>query len=302
MVSPFRKFQAIWEEFIKTKDKPHDYRNFIQCWLAQFWTEKKSVSSVGLVATKKQNYNLMSVPDSVKVLITGIDTQDDCLYIVTYGFGKESVWLINQERVLCDIGSTNVDDLTEIINMHVYGINYYTRQSIKWKVGLATWDSGGHRTQQIYEVVRKFPNVVAIKGRNAQSKSVLWSEADTHYNIRTVEYLDETESKMAGDKFFLPENVDNDFIVQFCNMEKIQKMDRKKGMIYQWESRGQDHYRYASSYAFAGQDIYIRNVGLLRDRLQEDTFIYNPADENKKPKDSDEARLSKASKYDYYNY
>jgi len=36
LVSPFRSFQQIWREFMQTKDKLHDYKNFWQCWLAEF--------------------------------------------------------------------------------------------------------------------------------------------------------------------------------------------------------------------------------------------------------------------------
>lgn len=297
MVSPFRSFARIWKEFIETKDKLHDYKNFIQCWLARFWKETKSKSSVDILTGRKAEYYKNSVPEGVKVLVAGIDTQDDSLYITTWGLGyRLETWLINEERVECDITTTNAEDLFTIVKSHVFRTTYFDADGRAWAVAMTAWDSGGHRTKEIYTAIRRFPNVIAIKGRNDLTRSVKYSVNETHWNVRTVEYLEETESASVREQFHLPTNVSFEFLVQFCNHVKTEHQT-PKGVKYVWEAKGPDHFRFSSAYAHVCLDIPIRDVGTLRSRLNEPNFSYNPAEairkriEQEEPKEKPEEFL-----------
>jgi phage terminase large subunit GpA-like protein len=307
LVSPFRKFQRIWDEYKDTKDRPEDYKNFIQCWLAQFWKEGKSKATIDeLKLHQRDYYTVGEIPKGVQFLIGGIDTQDDALYIAIFGMGLGmKTWLIDEDRIPCDITTTNEEDLYSIIKSNVIDRKYHDADSNAWQVGLVAWDSGGHRTKEIYSVVKKFPQVIAIKGRNVQMRSISYSKKETHYNIRTIEYLEETEDRAAKDNFNLPENVSLEFMVQFAAKKKLITPNKRTGQPkVEWINRGADHFRMASCYAFSCLDIQIKNIGTLRSRLKDPNFIYNPL--KAEPRQKGQARSgrprSPAAKYNSYHY
>ena len=278
LVSPFRSFQRIWDQYKETKDKIHDYKNFIQCWLANFWREEKSKATYdNLKLHKRDFYTKGEVPAGCQVLLGGIDTQDDSLYMTVYGFSHKEIWLVEEERIMADITTTDEMDLEMMILSNMTNRIFYSAGGQKWKVAMCAWDSGGHRTKEIYSVVRKLPQVIAIKGRNLQMRTVSYSKKETHWNIRTIEYLEETESRASGENFHLPENTSLEFLVQFSNRHKETVVHKRTGAPkIEWTSRGPDHFRFASAYAFTCLDVPIAKIGLLRSRLKDTTFIYNP--------------------------
>lgn len=291
LVSPFRSFDRIWNEFKRTEKKIQDYKNFIQGWLAEFWKDTQSKTNEKLLKSCRRNYySRGEVPKGVQVLLSGIDTQDDSLFVVTYGFGGDKTWLIDEDRIMCEIPNTNEEDIEGIIFANVMNRLYYDADGKPWKVGLAAWDSGGHRTKMVYEVVRRFPRLVAIKGRNNQMRTISWSEKETHYNIRTIEYLEETEFIAQTDRFNLPHNVSLEFMVQFANRRKETLITKSTGAPKtQWMARGPDHFRHASCYCFSCLDIPMSKIGIIRSRLKDKNFSYNPVNQNltRKKEDSE---------------
>lgn len=279
MVSPFRSFSRIWKEYNETKDKPHDYKNFIQCWLSRFWKEGYSKNSPDSIKLRKSPYSIGEVPNGVKVLVGGIDTQDDALYYVIYGFGADNqVWLIDEAELLCDMHTTNSEDLRDLVVTGILNNVYVGKEDNRqWSFVICAWDSGGHRTKEVYDVTRKVRQMIAIKGRNTQNRSVLYSEKETHYNIRTEEYLNETEAIAQTEKFHVPENVSLQFIQQFGAQAKLKEQNAKTGRVtWRWISKGADHLRLASAYAFACLDIPISGLGTLRAKLRDQKFELNP--------------------------
>lgn len=278
MVSPFRSFDRIWTEFIETKDKLHDYRNFVQTWLAQFWKQGFSRSNIESIKLHKIGYKLGQVPAGVKVLVLGIDTQDDALFYTVWGFGFDNeCWLVDEGNLQCQISTTNEDDLFALVQGNLVNAIYLGEDDREWKIAIGAWDSGGHRTKEVYSVCRKVRQILPIKGRNNQARRVMFSKADTHYNIRTEEYLDETENVAVTNKFHLPEDVSLEFMAQFVNKAKLKDQNRKTGhVIWRWTTKGADHLRMASAYAFSCLDIPISAIGTIRSSLRKKDFEMNP--------------------------
>jgi phage terminase large subunit GpA-like protein len=279
MVSPFRSFKRIWDEYCATKDHLGDYKNFVQAWLAQFWKEGISKNNVESIKLRKSSYSIGNVPKGVKVLCGGIDTQDDSIFFTIYGFGNnKQVWLIDEGQILCDMHTTNAEDLKDIIITGIVNNVYIGEEDGRqWSFVICAWDSGGHRTKEVYEVTRKVRQIVAIKGRNQLNRSVVYSEKETHYNIRTEEYLNETESIAQTESFHVPHNVSPQFLQQFGAQAKLKKEHPRTGKVtFEWVSKGADHLRLASAYAFSCLDIPIANIGTLRRRLNDLNFELNP--------------------------
>lgn len=287
--SPFRSWQAIWDEFKRTKDKPHDYKNFWQCWLARFWEEARTRNSVETLEERKGEYLQYEVPENTKVLLGGLDTQDGAIYFVVYAFTyhpikKEvHIYLIDEDEVMCDIAITDEEDLILLAREHLHDKIYVHRDGTEWKVMLAGWDSGGHRTKEIYAACSKLPRIVAVKGRNRLNRRIQYSTKDTHYNVKTIEYLEETDEIAAGNRFHLPKNVSQQFVKQFCSVGKVEKQNRKTGAIeIEWRVKGANHLRDATCYCFACLDIPIGRIGkgfsTIRDKLKVEGFKLNPVE------------------------
>jgi len=286
LVSPFRSFQRIWQEYVDTKNKIQDYRNFIQCWLAKFWRERKSDLSSDQLKTHKRSYLKGTVPKGVQFLVGGMDTQDDCLYLVVYGFGeKNSVWLIDEQKIPCEISTTDADDIELLVAQSVVYRTFYGEDGTKWRATMTAWDSGGHRTKDVYSVVRRMPRLIAVKGRNLNVRSISWSKKETHYNVRTMEYLEQTGDHSMKENFHLPANVSLEYLIQFANRVKSTIVHNRTGAPKtEWIVLGPDHLRVASAYAFSCLDVNVRSIGTLRNRLNDPQFICNPGGGTHKPR------------------
>jgi len=290
-VSPFRSFNQMQDEYRAAKDKPHDYINFLQCWLARFRTMSATKTSVDKIKTHKdKSYVKGEVPGGVRLLMTGIDTQDDSLYYVVLGFGFYcEVWLIDENMIPCEMETTTWIDLQGIVKGHILDKHYLGKNGETWKVGFGSWDSGGHRTKEVYMAVRSLRGrIVAMRGHHKLTRSVLYSKKETHYNIRRDEYLAETEHKMSAEKdFHLPHNVSFDFMRQFANMQRQRTPDRSGKSKWSWSSTGDEHFRMACVYAFACLDISLGKRGDFRGRLRDKSFKLNPKITAKQETDAD---------------
>ena len=283
LVSPFRSFTQIWNEFVNTKDKLHDYKNFIQCWLARFWKDKESKANSEILIRRKGDYVVGQINDKIKVLLGGIDTQDTCLYYVVHGFGvseskKMESWLVDEGRIDCDINITDAEDLKILVQSHIAGKDYIADNGEHWKTAMIAWDSGGHRTAEVYAASRKIANVVAIKGKNNQSRSIIYSKIEKLFTIRSIEYMDECDELSQTELYHLPKNVSQEFLNHWISKIKVRRPNKKTGEDKpEWITLGAEHLKDASAYSFSCLDIPIRGIGLIRARLRDVSFKYNPA-------------------------
>lgn len=279
MDSPFRTFHMIWNKYVQTKDKLHDYKHFIQCWLAQFWQEDVSKTSISHLKTHCKPYDKGDVPSQVKVLTLGIDTQDDGLYCVVRGFGaKKYSALIDEYFISCPIDDTSETELIKIITRDVMG-KIYLGENSSWTIGLAAIDTGGHRTKELYRLAANFPKLLLIKGRDTQNTRYSYNKELNLYLVRTCEYLEETEIKCNSDEFVLPRNVSNDYLMQFCNSRKVKEYNKRTGeekVI--WKKIGRNDFRMADVHAWICLDIPTSR-GVFRNEVEKEEFKYNPFSE-----------------------
>jgi phage terminase large subunit GpA-like protein len=275
-VSPFRSFNRIWNKHEDVKNKLHDYKNFYQCWEAEFWVDDISkTSAVKLKQRKVDTYTKGEVPQSVRVITTGIDTQDDGFYVVVRGWGsRKYTGLIDQYYIPCSMETASRDDVIEAfqkIEEHIY-----IGEKVRWKSCLTAIDTGGHRTKELYEAIANFNNFIMVKGRNSQHVRFSYNKDLNLYLVRTCEYLDETEERSDSTSFILPRDTDDDFCIQYCNIRKIKETNKKSGenkII--WKKTGQCDYRMADVHSFICLDIPT-DLGVLRHKIEEEFFEYNP--------------------------
>lgn len=281
--SPFRTYYAIVQKFLQTKDKLHDYRHFIQCWLGKFWVDDISKTSVSNLQARTKPYDKKDVPKGVKVLFIGIDTQDNGFYCVCRGFGANKFTaLVDEFFCLCPIDVADDADIMQILTRDIMDRIYVGSDGEKWKISVAAIDTGGHRTKTIYRVAANFPKLILVKGRDNQSTTYSYNKELNLYLVRTSEYLEETEKKCEAPNWWLPNNVSTDYLTQFVNVRKIREKNKKNGeekVI--WKKIGQCDYRFADIHTFVPLDIPTEH-GIIRSRIEEEDFILNPCLDERK--------------------
>jgi hypothetical protein len=300
MESPFRTFHQIYDKYCQTKDKLHDYKHFIQCWLAQFWVDDISKTSVSNLRTHCSTYDKKDVPSQVKVLFAGIDTQDSGFYCVVRGFGADKYTaLVDEFFCPCRIDNADEEEIIKIISRDIMD-RIYLGKAGHWTIAMAAIDSGGHRTSTIYKVATAFPKLVVCKGRNEQSVTINYNKEINLYLVRTCEYLDETEIKSELSSFILPNNVSPDYLTQFCNVRKVQEINKKTGeKKIIWKKTGQCDYRFADVHSFICLDI-LTDRGIVRSEVEKDNFLWNPYAELTKMRQERAERISNTEESDSF--
>lgn len=286
--SPFRSFAAIWKEYLQTKDKLHDYKNFIQCWLARFWIEDKSKTSM-LVLKQRKHPELFKgdVPLWPKVILAGVDTQDNGFYVSVRAFGSgRRTHLVDQFFIPCALMDVlNYEEIVRLFNTHIFNRVYATvgppSKSKKWRIFMAGIDTGGHRTKEIYAASDFLPRLRLVKGVGSEQQKIpiTYNNDLNLYLVKTGEYLEETDHCSTQETFTLFNNVEDDFLVQYVNVRKTELENKRTGeKTAVWKKIGQCDYRYADIHNFICLDIPT-DRGMIRNHLEESDFILNPYQE-----------------------
>lgn len=301
MSSPFRSFQAIWEEFKQTKDKLHDYKNFWQCWLAKFWIDDISKTSVEKLEKHKIEDACGVVPEWCKVLTGGIDSQKAGFYVTIRAWGENRITrLVDAYFLECRLPTSHASDVRRVIKRDVTDRIFTTLKGDKWKLGLYAIDTGGNRTKQIYEGTAGLERIIWVKGRDNQNLTISFNKEIGLYLVRTVEYLDETEEKSFSESFELPCNVPKEYLRQWVNLRKTRKVNKSTNEItFIWKHVGQFDYRMADIHSFICLDI-TTSVGTFRRELEKSTFFFNPL--IKKIEDEAQSVQEMADSEDSENY
>lgn len=301
IASPFRSLQAIFNEFMQTKDKIHDYKNFWQAWLAKFWIEDISKTTVEDMRKRiSKEVTKGEVPDWCQFITAGVDSQGTGFYLAVYawGFGKRTI-LIDDFFIDCPVATSNADDVYKLFKREIEDKYYRDKNGKAWQIALWAIDTGGNRTKQLYEACSELQRVIMVKGRNSQNLTISHNAKINLYLVRTIEYLEETEMRSIGQNYELHHNVSEDFLSQFINIRKVNKQNKTTGETKViWKPVGQFDFRMAAVHAFICLDIPT-NVGTLRREVENKEFTYNPLVKNIESTVTEETLEQMSSGSDY---
>lgn len=167
LYSPWVRWRALAEEWCKVwadRDK-RGQQEFVNLQLGEVWTVGgDEISAEGL--EKNRDDYPAEVPDGVLLLTAGVDVQDNRLEaeIVGWGEGRES-WGIHYAIIPGD--TTNLGTGGPWMRLDALLARTWARADGS---ALSLWcaciDSGGHRTQEVYQFTRDrlARNIFAIKG------------------------------------------------------------------------------------------------------------------------------------------
>lgn len=180
-------------EFLSAKHQVDEYRDDhdLRVWtntvLAETWNEDRGRTVPWAhIKHRAGGYDMGVVPRGGLLLACGVDTQDDRLEAVVRAWGRsEESWLVYHGRLWGDPNTEEpwkqLDDLLKRGWKHESGAEL--------RVVSCAVDSGGHRTQAVYNYARqRDPLVIAIKGANQPNRPVIGrpSYVDVTYDGETV--------------------------------------------------------------------------------------------------------------------
>jgi phage terminase large subunit GpA-like protein len=151
LMSPWLTLETIVREFVRSKHDPFLLQTWVNLMLGEPWEEsKEAISSAGLISRCKP-YGPESVPDAVRMLCAGVDTQDDRLEISVVGFGvRDETWLITHEVLHGDPALPQLwDELDQFLRLR------FQRQDGKiMPIVACCIDSGGHHANAVFNFCR----------------------------------------------------------------------------------------------------------------------------------------------------
>ncbi len=132
--------------------------------MARAWEGMGDSPSWELLAARVESYEEKTIPaDAGLVILTcAIDTHDTRLDVLVKAWGQdEESWLVYHTKIHGDPNSPEVWDAADMM----INAGYETEDGHILKIISVCVDSGGHRTQAVYNYCReRFPKIVAIKG------------------------------------------------------------------------------------------------------------------------------------------
>lgn len=163
LASRWKTWESIVDDFLTAKKQGRErLMVWVNTMLGQSWEEASDVDINELLAKRREYYNCL-IPKPVVALTCGVDTQDNRLEyeIVGWGLGRVS-YGIKYGIILGDpLLPETWDKLSEVLFAE------YTRaDGLKMNILATCIDSGGHKTEQVYDYCREhfLQNVYAIKG------------------------------------------------------------------------------------------------------------------------------------------
>lgn len=163
LISPWKTWESLVDEFLTAKKEGREaLKVFINTRLGECFEEESEIDFNDLLSKRRQYYNC-NIPKEVLALTCGVDTQDNRLEyeIVGWSQGKTS-WGIKYGIILGDPAHKETwDKLSEVLFA-----DYIREDGLKMHIMSTCVDSGGHKTEQVYDYCREkfLKNVYAIKG------------------------------------------------------------------------------------------------------------------------------------------
>lgn len=145
-------------------------RSFRNTTLGEVYTPpEQEIIQTSALTRLGNHYTLESVPAFVDYVVAGIDTQDNAFPYLICGFSRDckKCALLKASVILGDLRTQAPwEALKNILN----SFSCKTEDGRTLHIMLASIDSGGHHTQDIYALSMLSPRIRAVKGRSTYGK------------------------------------------------------------------------------------------------------------------------------------
>lgn len=180
--SPNSTWAKIAAKFLKVKDKPTQFRVFVNTVLGETWVDRGQAPKWRLLFRRREAYRIGTVPRPVEVLTGGVDVQKDRFVweVVGWGLDKQA-WVIDAGILWGDTSDAATWRQLDAL----LGREYPSADGARlWSIAKLAIDSG-YNTQEVYNWARKYRigwRVIACKGV-ATARSLLGTASAVELNI-----------------------------------------------------------------------------------------------------------------------
>jgi phage terminase large subunit GpA-like protein len=167
----FVSWRQIASEFWKAKDNIQSIKVWVNTRKGEVYDEPGIQPEWTEIKARAEAYEALTVPLGGLLLTAGVDVQDDRLAVVVraWGLGEES-WLVWYGEIY---GDTSQDMVWSQLDQILYR-TFDRADGAGLRITSAGVDSGGHRTQEVYNYCRtRTPIVFALKGASIAAKPVI---------------------------------------------------------------------------------------------------------------------------------
>ena len=275
LYSPFTRFSDIAREFMRSKDDPDLFHNFVNSWLAEPWEDTKLKTNADMVAERQTETPEWILPPWTKLITGGVDVQENCLYWTIRAWGD---YMTSQN--IAHGQATSMAEVEKIMNTEFS----MPGSGEKLVVSLALVDSGD-QTDAVYEFcLINSEWALPCKGTPTMQ---------SHYRLSTVNkagskaygmtlvLVDGGKYKdMIAGRMRKPNGTGSWMVYQGCDLEYAEQVtaehkitERAGGKdTLKWvlkTSHADNHYLDCEVYAAAAADVLGVRSLFLQDRTEE---------------------------------
>lgn len=178
-LSPWMALEEIVRDFLMSKDWMPKLKTWVNTIKGEPWEERGETSSADQLAERVEAYDDQSLPEGVRLVTAGVDTQDDRLEYSLIGWGDgEEAWVIRHDVVMGDPAEvTTWAELDTVLK----DARFRTDDDRTLKVRAACVDSGGHHGAMVlsFARARESRRIYATKGvgNDHRGSKPIWGRA-----------------------------------------------------------------------------------------------------------------------------
>ena len=229
--------------------------------------------------SKKHNYKQRGIdskfPAFVKILIAGIDSQDDGFYLVVrgYGMGMESI-LVREKFIYCRMCEQGNEQLDEVFNKfftEVYKKPYIRSDGVELPIYFGFIDRGGHRAQAVDYLCTRLPWLHPYIGSPREAAPLIErSKTSSHYMGNTKNLSRIVNNRIQSEYFHLCVDFSKEYAEQLLSQYDEEYIDTRGVKKRRWIVNLPDHYRDCENLCEAA--VILNNLQIYtfsEDRLNE---------------------------------
>ena len=262
LYSPFVRFSDIAREFLKSKDDPEEFQNFVNSWLAEPWEDTHLKTSADLVRERQTELDEFIVPEWAKMLTAGVDVQETSLYYSIRAWGDFlTSQLITRGQAL------SFEEIDRVMNLE-----YKKPDGTQMIVQLCLVDSGD-QTDDVYDFCMEHSEwALPVKGSShAQLShyklSKINKEGSSAYGMTLVlvdggKYKDMIAGRMqkpnGKGSWMVFNGIDDEYCNQVTAEEKVNVKGNNGEVKQVWKpkhSHADNHFLDTEVYNMAAADI-----------------------------------------------
>lgn len=204
----WRPWSELMDDFEAAKADVDKMIAFVNNALAECWEDKSAELKWEAIKRRAEPYSLRQIPVGGLVLVCSVDTQNDRLEVQVDAYGRGMrKWVVDHVVLLGDPARDEVwrqlDKYRDRAFTNAFGVSM--------RIQLCGIDSGGGRTQDVYDYcrTRRHQGVFAIKGASEKHKPIIGRPTDVDVTTKGKTYTkgvkvwpvgtDTAKSRIFGD-------------------------------------------------------------------------------------------------------